>query len=233
MSDSLRPHGLQHASLPCPSPTPETWSNSCPLSRWCYPTILSSVIPFSSCLQSFPASGSFQMSQFFVISILIPILQVENRGTEAWPLSGPLSVNRWWAGIFAQAFFTHMLYISTCSFSPLLFSLRKCPLSKECNGLLLHLLYGTPREGANTLKETRAKRTVNKWPGPYSGPVSSVSCVASVWLWLFIWLLLTEERNRGHLLLEWLSPLRSRAVQWLGAGLSRQTAWVKPQECDT
>ena len=65
MSDSLRPHGLQHARLPCPSPTPRVYSNSCPLSQWCYPTISSSVIPFFSCLQSFPASESFQMSHFF------------------------------------------------------------------------------------------------------------------------------------------------------------------------
>ena len=65
MSDSLRPRGLQHARPPCPSPTPGVYSNSCPLSWWCHPTISSSVVPFSSCLQSFPASGSFQMSQFF------------------------------------------------------------------------------------------------------------------------------------------------------------------------
>ena len=65
-SDSLRPHGLQHARLPCPSPTPRACSNSCPLSWWCHPTISSFVIPFSSCLQSFPASGSFPVSQFFV-----------------------------------------------------------------------------------------------------------------------------------------------------------------------
>ena len=65
MSDSLRPHGLQHARPPCPSPTPGVYSNSCPLSQWCYPTISSSVVPFSSCRQSFPASGSFQMSKFF------------------------------------------------------------------------------------------------------------------------------------------------------------------------
>ena len=62
MSDSLRPHGLQHARPLCPSPTPRVYSNSCPLSRWCHLTISSSVVPFSSCLQSFPASGSFQMS---------------------------------------------------------------------------------------------------------------------------------------------------------------------------
>ena len=65
-SNSLRPHGLQHTRLPCPSPTPRPCSNSCPLSQQCHPTISSSVIPFSSCLQSFPASRSFQMSQFFV-----------------------------------------------------------------------------------------------------------------------------------------------------------------------
>ena len=64
-SDSLQPHGLQHTRLSCPSPTPGVYSNSCPLSRWCHPTISSSVIPFSSCLQSFPASRSFLMSQFF------------------------------------------------------------------------------------------------------------------------------------------------------------------------
>ena len=64
-SNSLQAHGLQHARLPCQSPTPRACSNSCPLSQWCHPTISSSVIPFSSCLQSFPASGSFPMSNFF------------------------------------------------------------------------------------------------------------------------------------------------------------------------
>ena len=66
MSNSLRHHGLQHARPPCPSPTPTVYSNSCPLSRCCHLTISSSVIPFSSCLQSFPLSGSFPVSQFFV-----------------------------------------------------------------------------------------------------------------------------------------------------------------------
>ena len=65
MSDSLQPHGLQHVRLPCPSPTPRAYSDSCPSSQWCHPTISSSVIPFSSCLQSFPASGSFPRSHFF------------------------------------------------------------------------------------------------------------------------------------------------------------------------
>ena len=65
--DSLRPHGLQHARLPCPSPTPGAYPNSCPLSWWFHSIISSSVVPFSSHLQSFPASGSFPMSQFVAL----------------------------------------------------------------------------------------------------------------------------------------------------------------------
>ena len=65
MSDSLRPHGLQHAMLPSPWPTPRAYSNSCPSHRWCHPTVSPSAIPFSSCLQSFPVLGSFPMRQFF------------------------------------------------------------------------------------------------------------------------------------------------------------------------
>ena len=66
MSNSLRPYRLQHARLPCSSPAPRAYSNSCPSSQWCHPTISSSVIPFSSHLQSFPASGSFPTSRFFI-----------------------------------------------------------------------------------------------------------------------------------------------------------------------
>ena len=65
VSDSLRPHGLQHTRPSCPSPTPRACSDSCPSSQWCHPTISSSVIRFPSCLQSFPASGSFPMSRSF------------------------------------------------------------------------------------------------------------------------------------------------------------------------
>ena len=65
MSDSLQPHETQHARPPCPSTTPRVHPNLCPLSRWCHPTISSSVVPFSSCLQSLPGSGSFPMSQLF------------------------------------------------------------------------------------------------------------------------------------------------------------------------
>ena len=96
MSDSLRPHGLQHVRPPCPSPTPGVYSNSCPSSRWCHPTISSSVIPFFSCPQSFPASGSFQMSQFFAsgsqsigVSALTPVLPMN---TQDW---SPLGWTGW------------------------------------------------------------------------------------------------------------------------------------------
>ena len=65
VSDSLRPHEPQHTRPPCPSPTPGVYPNSCPFSWWCHLTVSSSVVPFSLCPQSFPASGSFQMSQFF------------------------------------------------------------------------------------------------------------------------------------------------------------------------
>ena len=65
VSDSLPPHELQHSRPPCPSPTPGVYPNSCSLSRWCHPTISSSVVPFSCCPQSFPESGSFQMIQLF------------------------------------------------------------------------------------------------------------------------------------------------------------------------
>ena len=66
VSDSLQTHESQHARPPCPSPTPGVYTNPCPLSQWCHPAISSSVVPFSSCPQSFPASGSFPMSQLFI-----------------------------------------------------------------------------------------------------------------------------------------------------------------------
>ena len=92
MSDSLQPHELQHARPPCPSPAPGVDPNSCPLSWWCHPTISSSVVSFSSCLQSFPASGSLQMNQFFAsggqsigVSASTSILPMN---TQDWSLLG-------------------------------------------------------------------------------------------------------------------------------------------------
>ena len=72
VSNSLWPHGLQHAGLPCPTPSPGTCSNLCTLSQWCHPTISSSVVPFSSCPQSLPVSGSFPMSQLFAWGFTSP-----------------------------------------------------------------------------------------------------------------------------------------------------------------
>ena len=94
-SDSLQPHESQHARPPCPSPTPGVYPNSCPSSRWCHPTISSSVIPFSSCPQSFPASGSFQMSQLFTSG-------GQNTGVSASTSVLPMNTQDWfplgWTG---------------------------------------------------------------------------------------------------------------------------------------
>ena len=94
-SDSLRSHGRQHARLPCPSPTPGVYSNSCPLSRWCHPTISSSVFPFFSCLQSFQSSGSFQMSQLFTLG-------GQSTGVSASASVLPMNIQDWfpsgWTG---------------------------------------------------------------------------------------------------------------------------------------
>ena len=95
MSDSLQPHGLQHARLPSPSPTPRAYSNSGPLSQWCHPTISSSVVPFSSCLQSFPASGFFPLSYFFASGS-------QSIGVSASALIPPMNIQDWfplgWTG---------------------------------------------------------------------------------------------------------------------------------------
>ena len=99
MSDSLRPHESQHARPPCPSSTPRVHSNSCPLSQWCHPTISSSVLPFSSHLQSFPASGSFPRSQFFIsggqriaVSASASVLPMNIQGWFSLGLTGLISL---------------------------------------------------------------------------------------------------------------------------------------------
>ena len=88
VSDSLQPHGMQHTRLPCPSPSPRACSNSCQLSWWCHPTISSSVVSFSSCLQSFPASGSFPVSQFFPLG-------VQSIGASASASVPPMNIQDW------------------------------------------------------------------------------------------------------------------------------------------
>ena len=101
MSNSWPPHGLQHTRPPCPSPAPGVYSNSCPLSWWCHPTISSSVVAFSSCLQSFPASESFPTSQLFAwggqstgVSALASFLPKKSQG---W------SPSEWTGGISLQS----------------------------------------------------------------------------------------------------------------------------------
>ena len=95
MSNSLLPHGLQHTRLPRPSPTPGAYSNLCPLSRWCHPTISSSVVPFSSCPEFFPASWSFPMSQLFASG-------GQSIGVSASPSALPMNTQDWsplrWTG---------------------------------------------------------------------------------------------------------------------------------------
>ena len=88
MSDSLRPHGLQHTRPNCPSPISRACSNSCPLSQWCHPTISSFVVPFSSCFQSSPASGSFPMSQFFASGS-------QSTGVSALASVFPMNIQGW------------------------------------------------------------------------------------------------------------------------------------------
>ena len=116
MSDSLRPHELQHTRPPCPSPTPGACWNSCPSSRWCHPTISSSV-PFSSCLQSFPAPGSFQMSQFFASG-------GQNIGVSASKSVLPMNIQDWFplglTGLISLAFSPRLCYAKSLQSRPTL-----------------------------------------------------------------------------------------------------------------
>ena len=125
MSDSLWPHGLQHARLPCPSPTPGACANSCPSSRWCHPTISSSLIPFSSCLQSFPTSASFPMSQFFT-----------SGGPKYWSFSFSISPYNEYSGLISlrMDWFDLLAVLETLKFSP-------TPWFKSINSSVLSFLY--------------------------------------------------------------------------------------------
>ena len=110
MSASLQPHGLQNSRLPCSSPSLGVCSNSCPLSWWCHPTILSSVVPFSSCLQSFPVSGSFPKSQLFAsgvrsieASFLASVLPMNSQGWFPLGLTGLISLlTKGLSGVFSS-----------------------------------------------------------------------------------------------------------------------------------
>ena len=122
VSNSLWPHGLQHARFSCPSPTPRVYSSSCPLSQWCHLTISSSIIPFSSHLQSFPASGSFPMSQFFTSGG-----QSIGASTSASVL--PMNILDWfpsgwtgWISLQSRDFWEHVIlffFLTSCIFGVL------------------------------------------------------------------------------------------------------------------
>ena len=122
ISNSLQPHGLQHTRLPCPSPTPRVYSNSCASSQWCHPTISSFVFPFSSHLQSFPASGYFPMSRLFVSG---------GQNTRASTLASvlPMIIQGWfplgltdWNSLLSKDLSTVLAWCkSNCSFALLIF----------------------------------------------------------------------------------------------------------------
>ena len=124
--DSLWPHGLQHARLPCPSPTPGAYSNSCPSSQWCHLTISSSVIPFSSCLLSFLASRSFQMSQFFASAS-------QTIGVSASASVLPMNIQDWF-----PLGWTGWTFLQSKGLSSVFFN---APQFKSINSLVLSFLY--------------------------------------------------------------------------------------------
>ena len=147
VSDSLRPHGLQHARLSCPSPTPRAYSNSCPLSRWCHPAISSSFIPFYSCRQSFPASGSFQVSQLFAsggqsTGALAPVSALPTNIQDWYPLgwTGWISLqSKGLSRVFSNTTVQKHLFFSAFSF--IFHQLFHSPLSLVSRGsLVLHFL---------------------------------------------------------------------------------------------
>ena len=124
---TLRPHEPQHARPPCPSPTPKVHSNSCPLSRWCHPTISSSGVPFSSCPQSFPASGSFQMSQLFM-SV--------GQSSASSEYSGLISFRMHWLDLLAVQGLVQDSWEDSQESSP-------TPRFKSINSSVLSFLYST------------------------------------------------------------------------------------------
>ena len=133
VSNSLRPHELQHARPPCPSPTPEVHSNSCPLSQWCHPAISSSVSPFSSCPQSLPASKSFPISQLFAwggqstaVSASASFLPKKSQGSSPLEWTGwiPLQSKRLSRVLSNTTVQKHQLFGAQLPYSPTLTSIH-------------------------------------------------------------------------------------------------------------
>ena len=130
MSDALWPHGLQHARLPCSSPTPGAYSNSCPSQWWCHPTISFSIIPFSSCLHSFTASGSFLMSQFFAsgsqsIGASASVLPMNIQDWFSLGLTGLVSLKpKGLSRVFSSTTIQKHQFFSTKLYGPVLISIH-------------------------------------------------------------------------------------------------------------
>ena len=138
---TLQPHGLQHARLPCPSLSPGVFSNSCPFNRWCYPTISSSVSRFSSCLQSFPASGSFPVGQLFTsgsqrIGASASVLPMNIQGWFSLGLTGLISLlSKGLSRVFSSTTIRKHLRLSA------FFMVQEIFLTQGSNPYLLHLLH--------------------------------------------------------------------------------------------
>ena len=148
MSDSLRSHGLQHPRLPGPSSNPRASSNSCPSSQWCYPTISSSFVHFSSCLQPFPASGSFPMSQFFTsgaqsiaASASLPVLSMNIQDWSPLQFTGLISMqSKGLARVFSNTTVQKNQFFSTELFLCSNFHIHTWLLEKPYVWLWWHLL---------------------------------------------------------------------------------------------
>ena len=163
MFDSLRPHWLQHSRLPCPSPTPRTCSNSCPSSQWCHPTISFSVVPFSFCLQSFPASGSSPISWLFISGG-----QSIGASASAWVL--PMHIQGWFplglTGLISMQSKVLLRVVNTTVWKhqffgaqPLGFNSHICTLTSIPRSLCLFLIY----ELSTKMLRNLPMVTVSKW----------------------------------------------------------------------
>ena len=141
VSDSLRPHESQHARPPCPSPTPGVHSNSCPSSQWCHPAISSSVVPFSSCPRSFPASESFPMSQLFAwggqstgVSALASLLPVNTQGWSPSEWTGWISLqSKGLSRVFSNTTVQKHQFFGTLPSSQSNSHIHTWPQEKQCD----------------------------------------------------------------------------------------------------
>ena len=176
---ALQPHGLQHARPPCPSPTPGVYSNSCPLSQWCHPTISSSVVPFSSCLQAFPASESFQMSQLFASG-------GQNIGVSASASVPPMNIQDWSAPPRSPQFLLIALGAipsgnpatvanlttredkrpRTFPMYPFLCSPHHCPAPSVSESVMVFNCAGDPQTQEWVPPASRPFQTLGKWAHP-------------------------------------------------------------------